>query len=272
MLHFEADNHKSELFQHASPMQKSAAYVALISAVVALFFLVAWMGGEHTSNGCLGGFNFNELIFNFHPVFMYTGMIICGLSALLSYRVIPLPKPMTKKIHGLLHTLALCFIIMGLTCVFVGNNFKSKNTPHVFYQNLTSIHSYLGLGAVCVYFQNYIFGIYHFLTSLQTVPVEVRKEYKPMHIFFGMFSWILALMAVFAGIMEVQSEIGCYYDLTAPDLNPASHYHLLSYGCKLANGVGVITMLVAVFGLFALFNFPGGRKGGSREYAPLMQP
>jgi hypothetical protein len=39
---------------------------------------------------------------------------------------------------------------------------------------------------------------------------------------------------------------GCTYVVTAPDTNPASHYHRLPAGCKLSNGIGVVVLLVAV--------------------------
>ena len=260
------DYDKSRLYSYASNFQKTSGILAILCAVIGLIFLLAWMGGEHKSQACLGGFDFGELIFNFHPIFMYSGMILFALSALLSYRVLPFTKHFTKNLHGILHTCSIMCVIFGLTCVFVGNNYKSKNDYHVYYPNLFTLHSFLGLGAVLLYFQNYLLGIYHFLSSLEAVTVEARKEYMPMHIFLGTMSLILAFMTVETGIMELTTELQCYYEVSEPDNNPASNYHLLKYGCKLANGAGVMVMLVAVFGLFALYNFRPEAKSHETQF------
>lgn len=251
------DDERSELYAYASSLQRGSGYLALIYAAIGLIFIVAWMGGDES--GCYGGFDTERKLFNYHPVFMYTGMILLALTSLLSYRILPFAKVLTKSLHGLLHTVAISFVIIGLTCVLVGNNYRSKNEESVYYPNFFTLHSFIGLGAIAVYFQNYLLGAYHFLSSLQSVPVESRKEYMPVHIFLGTFAFILSIMAVLAGIMELFAEnpAGCYYTTTEADTNPASHYHELPYGCKLANGAGVMVLLVAIFGLFALFNFRG---------------
>lgn len=261
----QTDYDKSGLYDYASATQKFSGYLAIFCAVIALIFLILWMNIA-TDDGGLGGFDFEKLIFNFHPVFMYTGMILLGLTSLLSYRVIPFTKYFTKKLHGFLHTLALLSVTLGLSCVIIGNNFKSKNDQGVYYPNLTSMHAFIGLGALIVYFQNYVFGAYHFLSSLQSVPVEHRKEYMPVHVFLGTFAFILSLIAVEAGLMELYAEKGCYYELDEPDLNPAANYHKLPFGCRIANGFGVMVLLVALFGLFALYNFRGEKRKSESSY------
>lgn len=260
MLHH-AEYEKSGLFDYASPLQKSSGYLALASGFLGLVFLILWMNTD-TDDGGLGGFNFDKLIFNFHPVFMYLGMILLALTSLLSYRILPFTKYFTKALHGFLHTCALISVTIGLCCVIIGNNYKSKNEDGVYYCNLTSIHSFAGLGALLVYFQNYVFGAYHFLSSVDRVPTEQRKEYMPIHVFLGTFAFILSLITVIAGAMELFAEKGCYYDLDDPDTNPAANYHKLPYGCRLGNGFGVMVLFVALFGLFALYNF---RSNGSRR-------
>lgn len=261
----QADYDKSGLYDYASPKQKISGYLALLCAFIALIFLILWMNVSLEDSG-LGGFDFDQLIFNFHPVFMYTGMILLALTSLLSYRILPFTKYFTKKLHGFLHTLALLSVTLGLSCAIIGNNYKSKNDQNTYYTNLTSIHSFIGLGALLVYFQNYVLGAYHFLSSLESVPVENRKDYMPIHVFLGTFAFILSLIAVEAGVMEIYAEKNCYYDLDGPDLNPASNYHKLPYGCRIANGFGVMVMLVALFGLFAIYNFRGEKRKSESSY------
>jgi hypothetical protein len=192
-----SDSDRSKLYDHASLIQKSAAVISLISALTALILIVIWMNGTSASDAYLGGLNFNELLFNFHPIFMTAGMLFCGLAAIFTYRLIDLPKSVTKPLHGAIHVLALLFIILGLYAVFEGNNNREKNTGHAYYANLCSIHSFIGLGAIGVYCSNYLLGFMYFLTSL--FPADSKRWYLPNHTFLGIFSLVLVFIAIETG-------------------------------------------------------------------------
>lgn len=69
----------------------------------------------------LGGLNTNELLFNWHPVLMVTGLILCSITSLVSFKVIPLPHLLKKYIHASLHSIAVLSIILGLLAVFQGS-------------------------------------------------------------------------------------------------------------------------------------------------------
>lgn len=56
--------------------------------------------------------------------------------------------------------------------------------------------------------------------------------------------------------MELTTELGCSYSLNGPDFNPIDHYNELNYGCRLANGVGILVLLVALLGYFTFYPFP----------------
>jgi len=265
---------KSTLYSTANTLQKAAAVASIVAAFIGLILLIAWMSADKDDAG-YGGYNWGELIFNYHPTFMYAALILGSFSAIVSYRILPIDKYVSKGFHGLIHTGAIICIIIGLTAVFLGNDNKSYNDADMYFSNFTSIHSFIGLGAVIIYFLNYCFGILHFLPSTELIPVELRKAYMPYHVFFGTFSTIAASMAVVTGVMELTAEAGCYYDIDSADLNPADHYHRLKYGCKLANGVGVLVYLSIFLLSFALYKFevfgadaPGGAGGGETQKNP----
>lgn len=243
---------RSNLYYESTPSQKIAGILSIISAIVGLGLLIKWMKGSNYDESFLGGLNFKDLIFNYHPIFMYSGLILASLTALLSYRIIPMPKTMTKPLHGILHTSALCCIVIGLTCVIVGNNYPDYNTGGVYYANLTSLHSFLGIAAIGLYFQNYVLGFIHFLLPLSIVPVEKRRWYMQFHVFLGGFAFFAAVFAVETGIMELTSELGCYWDPTSANTNPAATYDRIPLGCRYANGVGILVLLSAFLGAFAL--------------------
>eukprot|EP01036_Dinobryon_divergens_P039032 gene39032-51347_t len=67
----------------------------------------------------LGGLNTNDLLFNWHPVLMVTGLIFCSITALVSFKVIPMDHDTKKYVHAsLLHTVAVICMVLGITAVF----------------------------------------------------------------------------------------------------------------------------------------------------------
>lgn len=254
----------SKLYYETTPSQKVAGLMAIMFAVAGLGLLIKWMKGTNFDESFIGGLNWKDLIFNYHPIFMYSGLILASLTALLSYRIIPAPKTMTKSLHALLHSCALCCIVIGLTCVIVGNNYPDYNNVGVYYPNLTSLHSFLGLAAIALYFQNYVLGFYHFLFPLSIVPADKRKNYMPFHVILGGFAFFCAVFAVETGIMELTTEYGCYWDPTSANINPAHTYSRLPLGCRYANGVGILVLVSAFCGTYALADltrfFPSSRS------------
>lgn len=247
---------KSEKYREASYMQKILGVIAIISAFSGLILIIAWMKGSNTTDGYLGGLNFKELIFNYHPIFMSVGMILCGVTSVLSYRILPFPKWITKSLHGWLHTFAIAFVIIGLTCVIVGNNYPDYNTGGAYYANFFSLHSFIGLGAIFVFVQNYVVGVWYFLTSTETVSPAARRSYLPTHFFLGGLSVSLAIIAALTGIMELTAELAPGgYAVTSVDINPAKNYHLLLAGVRVGNGAGVLYLLSLICFLAALYPF-----------------
>lgn len=239
----------STAYHEAKGFQKVSAVISVIAAFIGFILMIDWGVKTQSSESFLGGLNFNEQILNLHPVFMYGGMVFAFTAAIVSFRLIPLPKAWVKMVHVVCHTFATVLIVLGIVCVVVGNNNND-------YSNLYSLHSFIGLGAIFVYCQNYVLGVYYFLSSLIMVPVEYRKVYLPIHVCLGGVAFVLALMAVETGIMELFVDYGCGYTVTSPDTDPIQHYHRLTYGCQIANGIAVVTGLVAVTAFIALYKFP----------------
>ena len=199
-------------------------------------------------------------------------MVFSFVTSLLTYRLIPLPKFITKALHVFFHTAAICCISIGLTAVFTGNNYTNKNTEGVYYPNFYSLHSMLGITAVSLYGLNYLIGIVTFL--IPRVSADIRKSFLPHHVFIGTFALFAATFAVETGIMELATELGCSYDVTSADWNPAENYHKLPDGCRLANGIGVMVLITMFFCSFALFGPSGNTHthsgGGARASETQM--
>jgi hypothetical protein len=132
--------------------------------------------------------------------------------------------------------------------------FRSHNVERYGYKaNLYSLHSWIGIGAVLLFGQNYVLGAMHFMT--EKIPMEMKKVYMPYHVFLGEIAYMACFAAVETGIMQKATFMKCGYSVTEPDYNPAENYTEIPSGCRLGNGIGVIVvpMVFAVF--FVLKNW-----------------
>lgn len=248
----------SDKYNLATPLQKAAAFLAILCAITAWIMILCWAYKSDTGERFMGGLNLGELLFNWHPVLMTSGFLLCFTISITSFRLIPLSKvKIVKPLHGILHFLAVVCICLGLAAVFQSNNIKSKNSAHIYYPNLFSLHSFIGLGAIILYFQNFLLGIISYgMPNMVSLPTKVM--YMPIHAFLGMFAFITACCAILTGIMELNAESACDYGITTnePDTNPAENYHKMPNGCVISNGAGVLVLVVLFCVVFTLQNYP----------------
>lgn len=240
----------SKRFSSTTSSQKVAGWLAFVFAFISVILVAHWMNGSNIEEGFQGGLNWDKLIFNWHPIMMVSGIIFCMMSAALSFCLLPVPKYISKMVHTLLHTGALICIIIGLCAVFIGNNNKDRNLYNTYYSNLSTIHSFLGLSAVILYFQNYIGGLIGFLLSL--ISEDMKKIYMSYHVYFGIMALMIGALAAETGIMELSVESGCGYSVSSPDINPAENYHKLQEGCRVANGAGLTILTAILLAFYAL--------------------
>ena len=259
----------SSLYYTASKAQKVAGVLAICGAICALGMTVAWASNDDTDKTYLGGLNWDKYVFNWHPVMMVAGMILCFICSLLSYRLINLPKFYTKILHALLHTCAITCILIGLTAAVTSHNYKDRNTGNKYTANLYTLHSLIGVSTMVLYFSTYIGGFLFFLTDL--FNMDLKKWYKPNHIFMGLFALFSATAAVLTGINEKSTFLSCSYPVTSGDWNPAENYHLLPDGCKLANGIGIMVFASVFLCAYALLG-PGATPNADDEISRKLLP
>lgn len=161
----------SGLYSVPLPVQRVAGYVALIFAITSVFMLVELASNSDTAKGYLGGLNWNEYTFNWHPVMMVSGLIFCSLAGILQYRLMPVPKSYSKMLHGLLHFGGITCLTIGLVAVIRSHNLKTKNPFGVYLPNLYSPHSLCGCGAIVIYGSNYLLGFANYALPM---PLEIK--------------------------------------------------------------------------------------------------
>ncbi|KAL4340972.1 hypothetical protein GQ457_08G014570 [Hibiscus cannabinus] len=134
-----------------------------------------------------------DLIFNVHPVLMVIGLLLLNGEAMLAYKTVPGTKSFKKFVHLTIQCLAFILSTIG---VWAALKFHTDKGIENFY----SLHSWLGL--VCLF----LFGI-QWAAGFATFwypggSKTSRATLLPWHMFFGMYTYALAVATATTGILE----------------------------------------------------------------------
>lgn len=136
------------------------------------------------------------LQFYWHPLLMSIGMIFLYGNSILVYRGFRYARKKPLKItHAVIHGLAFLFTVIALVAVFDSHNLAKPPIA-----NMYSLHSWVGLGAVILFSFQYLFGFVSYL--FPGVREPFRTTYMPIHIFFGVLGFVLAIAAAVLGLQE----------------------------------------------------------------------
>ncbi|KAF9623940.1 hypothetical protein IFM89_006667 [Coptis chinensis] len=165
-----------------------------------------------------------------HPVLMLIGFIILGGEAIISYKALPWGKDVKKLIHLVLHAIAL---ILGIIGVYTA--FKFHNESGI--ANLYSLHSWLGIGTICLYGVQWLYGFLVFF--FPGGSTALRSDSLPWHVLFGMFVYVLAVCSAVLGFLE--------------KLTFLENSGLYKYGPEafLVNFTAIVTTLYGAFVVFS---------------------
>ena len=90
---------------------------AVVLSLLSLALVVAWQRVYRGGFGTTGG-----PLFNWHPVCMTLGLVVCFTWAILSYRIVNVSRPNQKRLHYILQTCATLLMVLGLVAVFAFHN------------------------------------------------------------------------------------------------------------------------------------------------------
>ncbi|XP_062043778.1 plasma membrane ascorbate-dependent reductase CYBRD1 isoform X1 [Lepus europaeus] len=165
---------------------------ALLVGFLSVIFTLIWVLHYREGLGWDGG----ALEFNWHPVLLVTGFIFIQGIAIIVYR---LPwtwkcsKLLMKSIHAGLNTIAAILAIIALVAVFDYHNVR--NIP-----NMYSLHSWVGLTAVILYFLQLVLGFLIFL--LPWAPLSLRALVMPVHVYSGLLLFATVIATSLMGLTE----------------------------------------------------------------------
>ncbi|KAH9196117.1 hypothetical protein AeNC1_001894 [Aphanomyces euteiches] len=183
-------------------METFLRVMSCILSVVVFCLVLVWMSAVVTSyskqsDGTvmtkdLSGFSWttnDPRVFNWHPVLMTFGFVLCTSQAILVFETKPFTHRTNKLIHATCHTLTLVSVIIGTVAVF-----RFHNEHNI--RNLYSLHSWLGISTLVLYAMQYMFG---FLVYLYPgVGAKLRLQVLPNHIAFGI--GLVAIVGMTAGM------------------------------------------------------------------------
>ena len=101
-----------------------------------------------------------------------------------------------KLAHAVLLGSALPLMVIGLKAVFDNHDLRATPIP-----NMYSLHSWVGIVCVALFFFQWVAGLVTFLAP--GLAPRLRALYLPVHVHFGLFIFVLALASVISGITEI---------------------------------------------------------------------
>ncbi|KAL5224305.1 hypothetical protein ABZP36_010944 [Zizania latifolia] len=110
------------------------------AAALVLLWCIRFRGGLLA----LGSPTSKGLILNVHPVLMPIGFIILGSESIMSHKILPWGRDSDKMAHLLLHAVTP---FLGSVGIYAAFKFHSESGI----ANLYRLHSWVGLGTICLY-------------------------------------------------------------------------------------------------------------------------
>ena len=169
-------------------------YVLTQLCGLTMIVLVGSWVGVHM--GGLAGTSDPKLEFNWHPLLMTIGLIFLYGNSILVYRGFRTTRKKTLKIsHASVHMVAFILTVIALKTAFDSHNLLENPIP-----NMYSLHSWLGLSAVLLFFMQYVAGFMAYMVP--GLKENYKIAYMPLHIYFGLFGFVLAVGSALMGLTE----------------------------------------------------------------------
>lgn len=103
------------------------------------------------------------------------------------------PKMTVKIVHATFHAASVIFICLGLGVEFITHGYHSE-------ANLYSLHSWIGIGTVVIFVSQFFFGVCCYLSPW--MKESMKAFYHPMHVFFGIVCFIMAIATSLIGLNQ----------------------------------------------------------------------
>lgn len=136
-------------------------------------------------------------------------------------------KLSVKIAHASFHTGSVIFISLGLAVEFISHYYSGET-------DLYSLHSWIGLATVIIFFSQFVFGLLCYLTPV--VSDKIKEFYLPIHVFLGTVCFVMAIATSLIGLNQNARFNTSYHDFTDEGL--------------LINFIG---LLMVIYGLLVIY-------------------
>jgi cytochrome b-561 len=207
-----------------------------------------WVNQDAMGGGGLSWDSGSKLVFNWHPVMMIIAFAFMTMASL-SFRmkIYSSDRKILKTLHGIKWAVAAICATVGLNAVF-----RSHNEAFPPIANLYSLHSWIGVSTIVLYFYQLSSGTLFFGMSLLSSSQQ-RARMLTFHRFLGPCIYLITGTTILLGIQEKEGFVGCSYQVTTPDYNPLVHYFDIPMACRISHGLGLVILLMMMSTTFALF-------------------
>ena len=134
------------------------------------------------------------------PLYLFPGIVVYRIflneNTLRVLRSLNVDKRKVKLAHAVIMGSALPLMVIGLKAVFDNHDLRETPIP-----NMYSLHSWVGIVCVILFFTQWVCGLVTFLAP--GLAPRLRALYLPIHVYFGMIIFILAFASVISGITEI---------------------------------------------------------------------
>ncbi|XP_020222923.1 probable transmembrane ascorbate ferrireductase 3 [Cajanus cajan] len=162
---------------------------AHLFGLLALILLLVWL--LHYREGIEYDSENPFRVFNVHPFLMFFGFIFLVGQAILAYQTVPGRHETLKILHMTLHLIAIILGIVGICAAF-------KFHDMVNFEDVYSLHSWIGIGTFCLFGLQWLFGLAFMLQGTG----QSRAAMAPWHVAGGRALFFMAICAALTGLME----------------------------------------------------------------------
>jgi cytochrome b-561 len=238
--------------------QQVAGAAAHVLSLAVLILVSIWVFDEGMGGGGLSWKKADaKRVFNWHPLLMITAFSFMTVASLAFRPIIPsiatvMAKSTKKMLHGIEWTVAALSATVGLVAVVQSHNDAASG----FVANLYSLHSWVGVFVIAMYFAQFGVGTCAFALDIPSIfTPTVKANVVLVHRFVGQFVYNLTAATILLGIQEKEGFIGCSYTVTKADTFPIQHFFDIPKVCRIGHFVGILVVLMTLCTNFALHSF-----------------
>ncbi|KAK1390135.1 putative transmembrane ascorbate ferrireductase 3 [Heracleum sosnowskyi] len=175
--------------------QRSASGITVLAhllGLTALVLMLIWL--LHYREGLDLDSENPIRVFNVHPFLMYFGFIFFAAEAMMAYKTVAATHKVQKFVHMFFNLVSLVLGIVGIHAAF-------KYHDKLNLEDMTSLHSWIGMAALCLFILQWLFGFSLFLFP-QASTAYTRAQALPWHINGGRALLYMAICAAETGLMQ----------------------------------------------------------------------